>query len=144
KASAGLNKVRLVNISKIAEMVGKPENLAIAQQIADDAVTLVRHNELLPLKKSGTTVAGVSYQYMGVVSKRLTVVIFSQDIRTTAGREFERQIRARVPTAHIMYVDEKIAAALSPDVLNAVDRADAVIAAVDVAPVAAGKEDREK
>ena len=55
KASLGLDKARLVDVDKLSTLVGKPENLAMGQQIADDAVTLVRDNgKLLPLKHSGT------------------------------------------------------------------------------------------
>ena len=47
------------------EIVGKPENLAMGQQIADDAVTLVRDNgKLLPLKQSGTVKDGLPYQHV--------------------------------------------------------------------------------
>src|SRR5713101_940990 len=53
KASLGLHKARLVDVNALPDMVGRPENLAIGQQISDDAVTLVRDNgKLLPLKKS--------------------------------------------------------------------------------------------
>ena len=63
KASLALHKTRLVNIEALSTLVGKPENLALGQQIADDAVTLVRDNgKLLPLKSSGTAAAGLPYQ----------------------------------------------------------------------------------
>ncbi len=51
KASLGLQEAREVDISTIASVVGKPENLAFGQQVADAAVTLVRDNgKVLPLK----------------------------------------------------------------------------------------------
>ena len=92
KASVGLHKARLVDISKVAAEVGRPENLAQGQKIADDAITLVRDNgKLLPLKKTGTTKSSLPYQQLPDVKNRLVVVIFSDDIRTSAGRTFERQ-----------------------------------------------------
>src|SRR5512146_491954 len=42
KASLGLNKHREVDINNLANVIARPENLALAQKIADDAVTLVR------------------------------------------------------------------------------------------------------
>src|SRR5208283_4800827 len=39
KASVGLNKARLVDISAVSEIVAKPTSLATAQQIADSAIT---------------------------------------------------------------------------------------------------------
>jgi beta-N-acetylhexosaminidase len=137
KASLGLEKARLVDISKISTLVGKPENLALGQQIADDAVTLVRDNgKLLPLKQSGTVKSALPYQNVERVSDRLVVVVFSDDIRTEAGRELESQILARVPGANVIYVDPRIAAVMSDDVLKAVDQAQAVVAAVYVVPTA--------
>jgi beta-N-acetylhexosaminidase len=46
----------------------------------------------------------------------------------------ERQIRVRVPDVHVIYVDPRIAAAMSGDVLHAVDEAQTVVAAVYVIP----------
>ncbi len=55
KAGLKLYKSRLVDLNALAETVGRPENQAIAQQIADAAVTLVRDNgRVLPLKSSAT------------------------------------------------------------------------------------------
>jgi beta-N-acetylhexosaminidase len=137
KASLGLRKARLVDISKISTLVGKPENLALGQQIADDAITLVRDNgKLLPLKQSGTVKSALPYQNVERVSNRLVVVVLSDDVRTAAGRELERQIRARVPDANVIYADPRIAAAMSDDVLKAVDQAQTVVAAVYVVPTA--------
>ncbi len=137
KASLGLEQARLVDVDKLSALVGKPENLALGQQIADDAVTLVRDNgKLLPLKHSGTVVAGLPYQKVEEVHNHLVAVVFSEDVRTEAGRVLERQIRVRVPDADVIYVDPRIATALSDEVLGAVDQAQAVVAAVYVIPTA--------
>jgi beta-N-acetylhexosaminidase len=137
KASLGLHKARLVNVEALSTLIGKPENLALGQQVADDAITLVRDNgKLLPLKHSGTVQSGLPYQRVDEVSNRVVTVVFSEDVRTEAGRTLERQIHARVPDANVIYVDPRIAAALSDDVLRAVDDAQAVIAAVYVVPTA--------
>jgi beta-N-acetylhexosaminidase len=137
KASLDLHKARLVNVEALPQLIGKPENLALGQQISDDAVTLVRDNgKLLPLKQSGTVMTGLPYQKVEEVRDQVVVVIFSDDVRTEAGRMLERQIRARVPDANIMYVDPRIAAVMSDEVMKAVDQAQAVIAAVYVVPTA--------
>jgi beta-N-acetylhexosaminidase len=136
KASIGLDKARLVDMNRLVSEVGKPENIALGQQIADEAVTLVRDNgKLLPLKKSGTGKSALPYQQMPGVKNRLLVVIFSDDVRTMAGRNFERQIRARVPDVNIVYIDPRLTEAMSGLVLQAVNEAQAIVAAVEVAPV---------
>ena len=137
KASLNLHKTRLVNLNAVSEIVGKPENLAVGQQIANDAITLVRDNgRLLPLKRSGTVATGLPYQRVEEVRNRTVVVILSDDVRTESGRALENEIKLRLPDANVIYVDPRIAAAMSNDVLNAVDQAQSVIAAVYVVPVA--------
>ncbi len=136
KASLNLYKNRLVNIEAVSTLVGKPANVALGQQIADDSVALVRDNgKLLPLKSSGTSKPALPYQAVEEVRDTTVAVVFSDDMRTEAGRKLERQIRDRVPDADVIYVDPRIAAAMSDDVLKAVDHARAVIAAVYEVPV---------
>jgi beta-N-acetylhexosaminidase len=135
KASVGLPKGRLVDVDKLAREVGKPENLAIGQQVADDAVTLVRDNgTLLPLKRTGTVSSLLPYQGVAEVRQNLVAIIFSDDMRTESGRVFERQLRSRVPDVDVIYVDPRTAGAMSDEVLRAVDQAKAVVAAVYVVP----------
>ena len=137
KASLNLQKARLVNLEALSHLIGEPANLALGQQMADDAVTLVRDNgKLLPLKQMGTVMGGLPYQKVDEVRNRVVVIIFTDDVRTDAGRMLERQIRSRVPDANVIYVDPRIAAPLSDDVLRAVDQAQAVVAAVYVIPTA--------
>jgi len=137
KASLGLHKTRLVDAEALPDIVGKPENLALGQQISDDAVTLVRDNgKLLPLKQSGTVKGGLPYQQVEEVHNGTVVVVLSEDVRTEAGRALERSIKARVPDANVIYVDPRLAAALSEEILKAVDQAQVAIAAVYVVPTA--------
>jgi beta-N-acetylhexosaminidase len=137
KASLGLHKARLVDLEAVAEMVGKPENIALGQHIADTAVTLVRdNNKLLPLKRSGTAAGGLPYMKVEEIHNSTVAVIFSEDVRLDAGRVLERELRARVPDADVLYVDSRIAAAMDNDVMDAVEAAKTVIAAVYVVPTA--------
>ena len=137
KASLGLHKARLVDVNALSEAVGKPENLAIGQQISDDAVTLVRDNgKMLPLKQTGTVQGGLPYQRVEEVNNGTVAVVLSEDVRTDVGRVFERALKARVPDANVIYVDPRIAGAMSDEVLKAVNQAKVVIAAVFVVPTA--------
>jgi beta-N-acetylhexosaminidase len=137
KAALGLQKARLVDLAKIPTQLATPTNLAFGQLAADDAVTLVRDNgTLLPLKIAGTTQARLPYQSVEETRNRLVAIIFSDDVRTDAGRALERQIRTRVPDAHVIYVDPRIAAGMSEEVLSNIAQAQSVIAAVYVIPTA--------
>jgi beta-N-acetylhexosaminidase len=135
KASLGLDDARLVDMSAIAKVVAKPSNLAFGQQVADDAVTLVRDNgKVLPLKSKGTPKGGLPYTTQEATGNQVVVVLFSDDVRTDSGHAFAREFRARIPDAHIIYVDPRIAAGMSDEVLKAVDEAQSVVAAVYVVP----------
>jgi len=126
----------------VPKAIGTPENLAFGQQVADEAVTLVRDNgQILPLRASGagTAATGLPYQGGVEVRNRVVAVIFSDDLRTEAGRMLERQILARVPDAHVIYVDPRSAAGMAADTLAVVDQAERVVAAVYVIPSAGRK-----
>ena len=120
KAPLGLHKAHLIDLNKVPMEIGKPSNLALGQQIADDAVTMVRE-----------------------LRNRVVVVIFSDDVRTESGRMLEREIRSRAPDANVLYVDPRIAAGMTDSVLAAVDQAEAVIAPVYLIPTA-GKAIKEQ
>jgi len=135
KASLGLHKARLVDIARISEQVGKPQNAAVGQQVADDAVTLVRENgRLLPLKAVGTIKGGLPYMTLEETHNRFVVVVLSEDVRMDSGRMLGRQVRMRVPDANVLSVDPRIAEAMTDQILKAVNEAQAVVAAVYVAP----------
>jgi beta-N-acetylhexosaminidase len=135
KASLGLNKAKLVDVTAVAKEVGKPQNLLAGQQVADDAVTLVRENsKLLPLKAVGTAKAGLPYMTIQETHNHVVVVVFSDDVRMSSGRLFDRQVRERVPDANILYVDPRIAKGMTEEVLKSVEQAQAVIAAVYLIP----------
>jgi beta-N-acetylhexosaminidase len=137
KASLGLHKARLVDLEQLSRQVARPENLEVGQRIADDAITLVRDNgQVLPLKAAGTSELVAAYHPVGRVRDRRVAVIFSDDLRTDSGHMLETQILARVPDARVIYVDARSATGMKTTVLDAVNAAEHVIAAVYVIPTA--------
>jgi len=137
KASLGLAKNRLVDLGAIPRLVGNPESIAAGQRISDASITLVRDNgKVLPLRD------GQSDPKLRVVSEAkaqhgLLVIILCDNRRAEDGRVLERQIRKRAPDAKVVYVDPRVAATRSDEVLNAADRAQQVVVAVYVVPSAA-------
>ena len=137
KASVGLHRARLANVEALSTLVGKPANLALGQQVADDAITLVRDNgKLLPLKPSGTVPSALPYQRVEEPGNRLLLIILVDDVRTENGRMLEREMRARVPDVRVLYADSRTAAAMANDIASAVAQAQSVVAAVYVVPTA--------
>jgi beta-N-acetylhexosaminidase len=137
KAALGLHKARLVDHQSIASALGRPENAAMGQQMSDDAVTLVRQNgTVLPLNKAGTIAGGLPYQTLAEVRNPRTVVIFSDDVRLDTGRTLERQIKAEVSDANVIFTDPRLAPAMTGGVLNAVKGAAKVVVAIYSSPTA--------
>jgi beta-N-acetylhexosaminidase len=138
KASVGLNRARLVDIDKIGELVLQPGNVAYAQQMADAAVTLVRDNgQVLPLKRisPGTTANLNPYLRVEETRNRVVAVVFSDDVRLDYGRVFERELRLRAPDARVFFVDRRIAGAMTPQILSAVEQAQVVLAPMFLGPM---------
>ena len=137
KAALGLNESRTVDLKAIASTVGKPQDLAFGQQVADSAITLVRDNgKMLPLKSNGTPKGGLPYMTREEVHNDVVAVLFSDDVRTESGRAFGREFHTRIPDSRAIYVDPRVAAGISDEVLKAVDAAQIVVAAVYVIPTA--------
>ena len=137
KASVGLNRATQVDIDAVSRIVAKPASLDKAEEISDEAVTLVRDNhQVLPLKAAvqGTTAGQNAYQSAAERNPTL-VLIFTDDSRSDAGRVLQRQVKARIPNAKIMYIDSRSAAGLTQPVRDAVAQAEKVVAAVYLSPL---------
>jgi beta-N-acetylhexosaminidase len=143
KASVGLDRNRFVDLSSVVKQVATPDNQAVAQQIANRAVTLVSdaHN-LIPLLTNrklapNTQSTAASSPATSQSSSDIVAVIFTDNARSSEGsRTFVHQLRQRVPDATVMYVDEVNSGFVTPDVLSAVAAAKTVIAVAEVVPSA--------
>jgi beta-N-acetylhexosaminidase len=145
KASLGLHKSRLVNIDRLTQVMARPASVAVGQQVAAEAVTLVRDNgALLPLRPSSVPVSipAVPSPIPAAVltgaetaPSDLVVVVFTDSIRGEPGRAFVRETLARAPNAKIFYVDPQIAGVLTEPILQAAAQAKTVLAPVYVVPV---------
>ncbi len=137
KASLGLQKNRLVDVSAIARLVGRPENAAAGQRISDDSVTLVRDDgKLLPLTPAQPQETSLIL-YQRVPRHPVLVVILCDNVRADDGRVLEREIKIRMPEAIVVYVDPRVALLQTEGVLRAVQYARKVIVAVYIVPSAA-------
>jgi beta-N-acetylhexosaminidase len=136
KASVGLNRASQVDVNRMSSVISSPESLAFAQQAADSSITLVRENgRMLPLSRQGAAATSAAYGAMQKEGSRLVCIIFVDDVRSDDGKQLQRELRARVPQARVIFVDPRIAAASTQEILNAVNTADSVIAAIYLVPV---------
>jgi beta-N-acetylhexosaminidase len=139
KASLGLQKARLVDLAQVPYLVSKQEEMQFAQQVADDAVTLVRDNgQVLPLSRFQVPpTESETFQNPTWHSTQIVAIIITDSVRGVWGRAFEAAFKARRADASVFYVDNDLAAPLSPEILQAVKDANRVVVAAYVAPTAA-------
>jgi beta-N-acetylhexosaminidase len=137
KAEVGLNLATLVDIDAVSHRVATPQSLELAQETADEAVTLVRDNHaVLPLKATaqGTNSPQNAYHSTAENRARTLLLIFTPDVRGDAGWVLERQVRARISDVRTIYVEPRNVAAWNGPAMEAVSQAQTVIAAVYLSP----------
>ncbi len=139
KASLGLHKARLVDPGRIPWLVGRPENMQFAQQVADDALTLVRDNgQIVPFPKLAPRVTeSETFQAAIAPGSQVVAIILTDSIRGPAGHLFEAALKARRADATVFYVDSTLAAPMTGEILRAVRGATRIVVAAYVVPVAA-------
>ncbi len=122
KASVGLNTNRLVSLDDAAKAIAAPENITLAQTVADRAITLAKDGaNLVPIQPAQ--------------KEKLTAVIFTDSPRGSDGtRAFIAELRQRAPEASILAVDNVNAKFISESVLHAVKEADRVIILAEAVP----------
>jgi beta-N-acetylhexosaminidase len=142
KAALGLHKNRFVDVSKLRDLVGRPDDVAFAQQVADSAVTLVKNDSnALSLisstkKPVGTSQASSPYDPSGPLPPpELFALIAVDDMRSDWGRMFERELRARVPNVRIQYVDARTAGVMLEPITQWALDAKAIVVASFAVPV---------
>jgi beta-N-acetylhexosaminidase len=135
KASVGLDRNRLVDLSQVNQQIAKPANVAAGQGMADRAITLVSDtHHLVPMRaRPGEQAASTP----GQPASSVVAVIFTDNARTSeGGRTFAHLLRQHVPDASVIYVDEFNSAFITPEVLAAVSSAQTVIAVAEAVPSA--------
>jgi beta-N-acetylhexosaminidase len=138
KAAVDLHKARLVDMEQVSYLVSRQQDLQLAQQVADDAVTVVRENHMvLPLTRfQAPKIEGEIYPAPVQPTSQVVAVIFSDNAHGSWGRGFESGLKARRADATVFYVDSSMAAALSGVVLQAVKDAGKVVVAGYLSPIA--------
>src|SRR5450432_643518 len=138
KASVDLHKSRLVDLEQVSYLVSKQEDLQLAQQVADDAVAVIRDNhQVLPLTRlQAPKTEGEIYRPPVQPTAEVVAVIFSDNAHGSWGRGFESALKFRRADATVFYVDSSVAAALSGVILQAVKDAGKVVVAGYLSPVA--------
>jgi beta-N-acetylhexosaminidase len=122
KARLGLNRRRTVDPDALLDELDQPEDVARVQEIADRAVTLVKNGgNLLPLSKKAVA----------------SFLVLTESHYSTEGRDFAREVRARVPDARIAILEPSVSDAVFDQALAGTKDAEAVVVAAFVSVAAA-------
>jgi beta-N-acetylhexosaminidase len=139
KASLGLHKARLVDLSQVPYVVSRQTDMQFAQQVADEAVTLVRDDgQILPLARfQPPAVESETFQAAVKPSAKVVAIVITESVHGSTGRGFETAFKSRRADATFFYVDNALANLLEPEILEAVQQAERVVVAAYIVPTAA-------
>lgn len=116
KERMGLHHARTVSLDSVRAVVGTPAHLAAARRVAERGITLVRDSQaLVPLLRVGSP------------PPRVLSVSVARRADLSAGRDFNAELRSRLPGLREFWMDGADAAADYSRALGAADSADVVI-----------------
>ena len=142
KSALGLHKNRLVDLNAINQVLNQPESLALAQHVAEDAITLVNRQDahpstahrLLPLPRAAAATQQYVYHPAAAPANRILVLVFTDDARGENGRALAREVHLRAPDARVIFIDDTLSHSIAPQVMESVAAAERVVVAVYVGP----------
>jgi beta-N-acetylhexosaminidase len=124
-----------VNLSDLENEVAMPENIAIAQSVADRAVTLVSDpGKLLPLKAERPSSAPAHGERASQSSRIVAVILSDRPRGSDGGRAFAGELRLRAPGAIVFFVDQTNSGYVSSSVMEAVRDASRVVVVAESVP----------
>src|SRR5262249_41266333 len=107
------------------------------QQVADEAVTLVRDNgKALPLPKVRLFVTESEVQAPQKSAPQLVAIIITDSVHGSWGRALENSLKSRRPDTSVFYVDNNLAAPLARWIREWVKDENSVLVAAYAAPTA--------
>lgn len=125
KARLGLNEQRFVDLKETEAVFADKAAYKLAQDISDEAVTLLRDNgKVLPI-------TSLPSKQNDKVQNHIAVLIWTDSKYSRLGHEFEREIKSRRPDAKIVhYYNDQIGSDNASDIESAFASADRNIAAI--------------
>ncbi len=119
KTRLGLHKRRITDCDQISQVIAHPENRALAQDIADRSVTLVRNeNRLLP--------------WNPIRPPKIFHVIFSGSQDTSVLPVFQAEMQKRFPDSRIVMATPQISAEKIQEILQAASAADSILCSTPI------------
>lgn len=113
KARVGLNRNSTASLDALRQEVGSPEHWAIADRIAQRAVTLIRDSaSLVPVAPN---------------AKNVGLIVYAPETELKAGRVLAAEFRARAPGARTFRISQRSGRAELDSIARSVAGADAIV-----------------
>ena len=106
KSSLGLHRLRTVSVKRIGEIIASPENTKLAQDIADQSITVLKDDQqLLPIDPT---------RYARIFS-----LVLTPDLESAPGAVFQTEMRQRFPLTRTLWANARV----SDELLASIDKA---------------------
>ena len=106
KSSLGLHRLRTVSVKRIGEIIASPENTKLAQDIADQSITVLKDDQqLLPIDPT---------RYARIFS-----LVLTPDLESAPGAVFQTEMRQRFPLTRAIWANARV----SDELLASIDKA---------------------
>jgi beta-N-acetylhexosaminidase len=114
KSSLGLDRNRIASIGQIGVVVSKPQNVKLAQDIADCSITAVKDEQrLLPINP--------------LKQRRIFSLVFSSDTESNPLPIFQAELRRRFTSIRTMWSDARLSEELANEIEQAASESDLIL-----------------
>ena len=114
KQRLGIHRARAVSIDRIGEAVSTPQSRKLAQDIADQSITVVKdERHLLPINPAGDT--------------KLFSLVLEPGLESSPGAVFQAEIRRRFPNARTAWINARVSGEILEDIEREVSQSDLIV-----------------
>jgi beta-N-acetylhexosaminidase len=114
KSRLNLHRLRTVSVKQIGKIIASPENMKLAQDIADQSVTVLKDDrQLLPIDPT---------RYARIFS-----LVLTPDLESAPGAVFQSEMRQRFPLSKMVWANARVSDELLASIEKAASEADLIV-----------------
>jgi beta-glucosidase-like glycosyl hydrolase/CubicO group peptidase (beta-lactamase class C family) len=114
KSRLGLRQRRLVSINRISETVSSPQNMKLAQDIADHSITVIKDEQhLLPLNPAG--------------DPKLLSLVLDSGLESSPAPVFQAEMRQRFPSIRTAWANARVSDEVLEEIERDISRSDVIV-----------------
>jgi beta-N-acetylhexosaminidase len=126
KSSLGLHRKRAVSINRLTEVVASPQNLSLAQEIADHSITALKNESgLLPVNP--------------VENPRIYSLVLDSGLATSPGSDFQSEMRSFYPSLTTEWANDRVTSEQIQSIERNAARSDLIVCST-IARLSSGRD----